>query len=384
MLKTISINELKVGMHVEDIILKNSLHKVKNKGKVNSARTIELLKKQGVDKVTVDFPDEDLIKNSAIYNAQKQSSVTQELAISCQLYDDATAHVKQLFLATAKNKPINPTALQALADEITASVMRNEHAMTILTRIRNKSYYHYEHAINCAVLICGFSLHLGFKEKTVKEITLGALLHDIGSAKVPLPILEKPGELNNNERSVVQKHVYWGVELAKKDNFASPLIIDMLVNHHERLDGSGYPRGIDKNKLSKLSCITAIVDVYDAMTGKRHHKEGELPLSVLRYLLKHTDKFEQTLVEQFVKYLGVYPVGSLVRLSNDKLAVVLEANRLSPLKPKISIIYSVVLNKLIKPIERDLTTESFCIVSAVNPEKYKINMNKVIRNIAAQ
>ncbi len=212
-------------------------------------------------------------------------------------------------------------------------------------------------------------------------MTLGALVHDIGSAKVPRAILEKNTTLSANEMAVVKKHVLWGVELAKREGFTSPIIIDMLVNHHERIDGSGYPRGITDKKLSKLSKITAIIDVYDAMTGDKAYKKGELPQAVLRHLLKNKDKFDQDLVQQFIKYLGIHPVGSLVKLSNDKLAIVIESNRLEPLKPKIKVIYSLKLNRYTKPKNHDLTEEEFGIVSSELASDYQINLNKLIRDI---
>ncbi len=396
MLKSLTIDELKVGMHVKDIILKNSNHKVKNQGVVNSARTIELLKKQGVARVVIECDDEcedevngkaqspdteDDEKNTPEEAIDETQSLADEFNRSCEIYDEATESVRELFLNTSMGKPLSPESMSLLAGEITSSLLRNEHAITILTRIREKSNYQWEHAINCGVLICGFGLYLGLKKETVQEMTLGALLHDIGTAKVSNAILDKNGELTANELSVVKKHVIWGVELAKRDNFSSPIIIDMMVNHHERLDGSGYPRGLSSKKLSKLSRMTAIVDVYDAMTGDKAYKKGELPQAVLRHLLKESKKFDPELVQQFIKYMGIHPVGSLVLLSNEKLAVVLESNRIEPLKPKVKVIYNLKLERFSKPADHDLTEEDFGIVATVHASDYQINLNKVIRDI---
>ncbi|MEW6992348.1 HD-GYP domain-containing protein [Colwelliaceae bacterium 6441] len=390
MLKNLTIDELEVGMFVKDIILKNSDHKVKNQGIVNSPRTIELLKKQGVVRVVIECDEEAANDTTSVEpkdnndtsdKASSEVSLAEEFSRSCEVYDQAAEHVKQLFLDASIAKPLTTESMNNLASDITDSIVRNEHAMTILTRIRQKSNYQWEHAINSSVLICGFALYLGLKKETVKEITLGALLHDVGTAKVSKTILEKKGDLTANEMSVVKKHVFWGVELSKRDGFASPIIIDMLVNHHERLDGSGYPRGLKKEKLSKLSRITAIIDVYDAMSGDKPYKKGELPQAVLRHLLKEKEKFDPEIVQQFIKYLGIHPVGTLVKLSNDKLAVVLEGNRIEPLKPIIKVIYSLKLNHYTKPVEHDLTEEDFGIVAAVQPSDYQINLNKIIREI---
>ncbi|MDO6446302.1 HD-GYP domain-containing protein [Colwellia sp. 1_MG-2023] len=389
MLKDLTIDELKVGMFVKDIFLKDSDHKVKNQGVVNSARTIELLKKQGVVRVVIDceqsnFSDDepDIEDNeSDTENDVEETSLTDEFARSCDIYQQSAENVKALMLNASSAKPLSMEAMTVLAGEITNSITRNEHAMTILTRIRQKSNYQWEHAINCAVLICGFSLYLGFKKNTVQELTLGALIHDIGSAKVSRAILEKQDKLTKNEMSVVQKHVLWGMELSKREGFSSPILSDMLVNHHERLDGSGYPRGIAGDKISKLSRITAIVDVYDAMTADKPYKKAMLPQAVFRHLLNEKKKFDADIVQQFIKYLGIHPVGSLVELSNEKIAIVIEGNRTDPLKPKIKVIYSLKLNSYTKPVDFDLTQEEFVIINSIKASDYQINLNKTIRDI---
>lgn len=381
MLKDLTIDELKVGMFVKDIFLKDSDHKVKNQGVVNSQRTIELLKKQGVVRVVIDCEQSE-VQTSNLGDVE-EASLEKEFSRSCEIYDQSTEKVKELLLNASSEKPLSIEAMTALAGEITNSVTRNEHAMTILTRIRQKSNYQWEHAINCAVLICGFSIYLGFKKNTVQELTLGAMLHDIGTAKVSRAILEKQEKLTKNEMSVVQKHVFWGVELSKREGFSSPILTDMLVNHHERLDGSGYPRGIAGDKISKLSRITAVVDVYDAMTGDKPYKKGMLPQAVFRHLLNEKDKFDPDIVQKFIKYLGIHPVGSLVELSNNKIAVVIEGNRIEPLKPKIKVIYSLKLNGYTKPVEYDLTKEEFVIVNAIKASDYEINLNKTIRDIVS-
>ena len=289
--------------------------------------------------------------------------------------------VKEIFANTAVKKTISLASMNMLANEITDSLLRNEDAITILTRIRQQSFYQWEHALNSAVLACGFTLFLGFKKKTVQEITLGALLHDIGTSKVSKTILEKNGKLTNNEMSVVIKHVFWGVEIVKREGFTSPIVLDMLVNHHERLDGSGYPRGIKENKISKLSRITAIIDVYDAITGDKPYRKGELPQVAFRYLLKNTTKFDIELVQQFIKFLGIHPVGSLVKLSNEKLGLVIATNRINPLKPKIKVIYNLATNRYIKAVELDLQDESIRIIAAVQARDYEINLSKMIKEI---
>ena len=112
----------------------------------------------------------------------------------------------------------------------------------------------------------------------------------------------------------------------------------MIVNHHERLDGSGYPRGVDGSKLSRPARIIAIVDVYDALTADRPHQEDDEPINALRYLLANKQLFDAELVQLFIKCLGVHPVGTIVKLTNERLALVLEGNHSNPIKPKVKFI----------------------------------------------
>lgn len=405
-LRTLSINDLKVGMFVKDIILKNSDHKVKNQGVVNSERTIELLKKQGVDKVIVELKLEQLAALDQQINLNEdkeqindaedteesleqnnnieQTSVDDELPLSSDLYEDASEKIKSIFLHVRKGQKISTDGIEKLAFEITQSMKRNEYAMVILTRIRHHSTYQWEHAINCAIQMCGFAYFLGVKEEIVQQITLGALIHDIGTAKVPEGIIAKPQELSIHEVAIIQKHAMQGVEICKKEGLISPVISDMTLNHHERLDGSGYPRGLSQDQISKLSKMMAIVDVYDAITGEKNYKKAQQSIEAFRYLITNKTKFDPNIVQQFIKYLGVHPVGSVVQLSNDRLAMVMTGNREEPLKPKVKIFFNIETMQYIKAKDADLSQEALTIVSAVNTNDFDINVQKVIKDFISK
>ncbi|MBA6353849.1 HD-GYP domain-containing protein [Colwellia sp. BRX9-1] len=390
-LKTLSIDELEIGMFVTTVMLKHSKTKVKNQGRVNSQSTIMSLKKQGVTQVIIKLESDKEQNKNLTAKEEKLStaesvilpcSLNEEFSRSCEIYDDSNKKIQDLFDQAKSQKNLSPQAISLLASEITNSVIRNQYAITILTRIRHHSTYQWEHATNCAILVCGFALFLGLNKETAEKMTLGALLHDIGVAKIPKGIIEKPDKLTVNEMDIVKKHLAWGHQLCKKDGFNDPIIMDMLINHHERLDGSGYPRGLKKEKLSKLARITAIIDVYDAVTGDKAYKKGQQPINALRYLLAEKGKFDQQLVQQFIKYLGVHPVGSLVKLSNDKIAIVVEGNRADPLKPKVKIFYSLKLQNYINSKDCDLSLVTITIVGSARAEDYNINIAKVIHDIA--
>ncbi|MEW6982256.1 HD-GYP domain-containing protein [Colwelliaceae bacterium 6471] len=407
MIRTISIEELVIGMYVKDVTWANSAYKVKTQGLVKSQKIINQLKDQGVVSLVVE--DEPAINTNdaststeepnanvqALADKQptdkapllklskiKPRSLEDEFSQSCDLYANATDNAKEIFDDINSGKPLNAGAINAFAGAITESVIRNEYAMAILTRIRDKSTYQWEHAINCAILMCGFSLYLGLKKETAAQITLGAILHDIGNAKVSQGILNKPTKLTENDISVIQKHVMWGYDACKKDGLTNKIVTDIIINHHERLDGSGYPRKIGENKLSKLARMIAIVDVYDAMTGDKPYKAGEQPVNAFRYLMAKNNLFDRALVQQFIKYLGIHPVGSLVKLSDEKLAIVIKGNRDDPMKPLVKVFYNLKHTRYITSVNCDLAKdEKTTIVSPVRPDDYKINIARMIREI---
>jgi len=397
MIDTITIDELKIGMYVVDLTCSNSDFSVKTQGKVKSQKTIEQLKKQGVTKLVVEIPDpkpeeqesestetedESNEQQEPLVNQHKNTkSVNDEFSRSCNIYDSASENVKNILASGASAQRLSVSAIKELANGITESVLRNEYAMAILTRIRHSSTYQWEHLLNSGVLMCGFSLYLGFPKETIQQITLGAMLHDIGVAKVPRGIVDKPGKFTKNDMDVMKKHVAWGQMICKEDDMTDKIILDMVLNHHERLDGSGYPRGLGEEKLSKLARMIAIVDVYDAMTGDKTYKKGDQPINVLRYLMANNKKFDRALVQQFIKFLGIHPVGSLVKLSDEKLAIVVQGNRDEPVKPKVKVFYNLKHQRYITSKECDLSKVDTSILASVRPEDYSINLPKVIRQV---
>ena len=158
-------------------------------------------------------------------------------------------------------------------------------------------------------------------------------------------------------------------------------MLDMIVNHHERLDGSGYPRAIQGDKISRPARIMAIVDVYDAMTADRPHQDGDEPINALRYLLANKQMFDAELVQHFIKCLGVHPVGTIVKLTNDRLALVLEGNKLNPIKPKIKLFYNAKHSHHITPKNIDLSehTHDIKILASVKPLDYQINLSRLLK-----
>lgn len=404
MLITLPISELVPGMFVDSVSKQyegiDSI-KIKTRGLVRDKSIIQRLVSEGVEELLIDFTQSD-VNVPAKYQpkpeiASKQNteakpkakaqkvkkaiSVEQEFAKASVSYEQHNRKLQSLYGDVTSGLKMNIALLDDIAKDIVASVFRNHNAMTILTRIKDKNMYNWRHMTNCAILVTVFAKYLGYKEAIVEELAMGALLHDLGQAKLPQGIFSKPEDVNDLEMQAIKKHVAQSLGLVKGEKGITPLMLDMIVNHHERLDGSGYPRGIVGEKLSRPARIMAIVDVYDAMSSDRPHQLGDEPINVLRYLLSNKQLFDSELVQRFIKCLGVHPVGTIVKLTNERLALVIEGNHQNPIKPKVKIFYNAKHNHHITAKDVDLTSpeHDLKVIASIKPLDYQLNLARLLK-----
>jgi len=399
MLITLPVSELTPGMYVDRVTKQqegiNSI-KIKTSGMVNDSSIVKRLITEGVLELLIDFAKGDVPVPSKYksqskhetFNSQQQVNNTsieialeQEFAKASINYEQHGRKLQSLYDDLTSGLTINIRALDEIVSEIVDSIFRNPNAMTILTRIKDKHSYNWRHMINCAIFTAVFAKYLGYERADVQELAMGALIHDLGQAKLPQGIFSKPTKFTKNELTAIKKHVAQGFALFKEEKKITPLMLDMIVNHHERLDGSGYPRGIESDKLSRPARIMAIVDVYDAITADRPHKDGDEPINALRYLLANKQQFDAELVQHFIKCLGVHPVGTIVKLTNDRLAMVLEGNTLNPIKPKVKLFYNAKHKHQVTPKDIDLNenAQEVKILASVKPLDYQINLSRLLK-----
>jgi len=253
-----------------------------------------------------------------------------------------------------------------------ASIMRNQDALIGLNRIRTVDQYTFEHSINVAVLMIAFARALGFERSLIEEIGLGALLHDVGKSRIPEVILNKPGKLTPEEFEVIQGHVAHGHEILVKTSDISLTALDVVLEHHERIDGTGYPEGKPGASISRFGQMAAIVDVYDALTTRRVYHDAMPPHEALRNLLQWSpQQFDRTLVQQFIRCVGIYPIGTLVRLESERLAVVVETGREQLLRPVVRLVFDIQERRRLMPQDIDLSLMTAYgqdrIIKAENP-----------------
>lgn len=403
MLIALPISELTPGMFVDSVTKQheglNSI-KIKTSGLVRNQAIIKRLVTEGVLELLIDFtkgdaaiPDKYKPKSAPLQKSTTSSSKTkppavkpaitleQEFAKASINFEQHNRKLQALYGDVTTGLSVNLKVIDEMANDIVSSVFRNTSAMTILTRIKDKHSYNWRHMINCAIFTAVFAKYLGYKEEAVQQLAMGALLHDLGQAKLPQGIISRPSKLTSSEMDIIKRHVAQGLGLVKGEKGITPLILDMIVNHHERLDGSGYPRGITAEKLSRPARIMAIVDVYDALTADRPHQEGDEPINALRYLLANKELFDAELVQHFIKCLGVHPVGTIVKLTNERLALVLEGNKSNPIKPKVKLFYNAKHGHHVTPKDLDLNEpdQSIKIVSSIKPLDYQINLARLLK-----
>lgn len=389
MIKKITIDQLVPGMFVHQILEQKGALKVKSQGRVTSDDVITALKKSGVKTLAIDtdkaFNAEERESSSAAETCptptstdsvkSKKVSLENELVRAEKLHKQGKAIQKLLLASVQKEMPFDASIPKAFSSKLVASVDRNPDALLCLTKIREKDDYLLEHSLNVAILLANFANYLGMSEDEVQDLSYAGFLHDLGKIKIPDEILHKPGRLTDSEMEVMKGHVKHGVDYLKSTEIAPPLI-QAISEHHERLDGLGYPAGTKGDDISQAGRMLAIADMYDALTADRVYKSGMSSQRAFSILMSDAPtRLDQSLVQQFIKCLGVYPVGSLVFLSNDRLAMVLEQKD-SPLTPLVKVFYSVRNNHYLTPKDIDLSSDkTVSITKAVVASDYKIDVN---------
>jgi|TARA_B100000519_G_scaffold123345_1_gene106617 cyclic di-GMP phosphodiesterase len=386
-LKKISINQLKPGMFVHKIVEQKGQLSVKNQGRVTSDAIVDTLIKRGVVSLVIDTSkafkvaseqdeSEQENKKEAVEDTpRKSASLESELVRATKLHKQGKAIQKLLLNSVKKEQPFDSSIPKAFSQSLVSSIDRNPDALLCLTKIREKDDYLLEHSLNVAILLANFARYLGMSEDDVQDLSYAGFLHDLGKIKIPDEILHKPGRLTDPEMEIMKGHVVHGVDFLKQTELDVGLI-QAISEHHERLDGLGYPAGTKGENISQAGRMLAIADMYDALTADRVYKAGMSSQKAFSILMSDApERLDLALVQQFIKCMGVYPVGSLVLLSNERLAMVVEQTN-APLAPIVKVFYSVRNSHFLEPKDVNLTTEKNVKVSkAVIAADYNIDVN---------
>ena len=382
----IPVNQLQPGMYVLAIASQTGAMEIAQTGLVTNRQQVDALIRRGVLTVRVDLARSKLpgiaqvISPSPAHSAGSVrpagSGEGRELKIR-RLYQEARELQGKFIRHLKAGEPIDITPLAAVAEEMVDTMFTHGDAMLCLARIRAKDAYLMEHSMNVAILLANFGRYLGLERNVLKELTLGGLLHDVGKIMTPDEVLNKPGKLTDEEFGVMRQHVVHSYDILSNTAGITPTMLEVAANHHERLDGTGYPQRLKGEQLSLYTRMSGIVDVYDAVTADRVYKQGMQPTQAFRVLLKGINQhFDAELVTKFIKCMGVYPVGTLVQLSNQRLAVVMQRNEQQPLKPVVKVIYHATQRHYLEVQWLDLARNGGqeSIESTVDPKEFGINL----------
>jgi len=383
MKKWIGIGQLKPGMRVERIDqswLTSPFFR--HRMAITSAEQIEQLKAVGVQTVEVaidgdasavaeDPPadrcppiesscGESIQLGEAVSSGTTVVSFEEELPIARQVYAAAKTIVHDAMHDVRLGRALNMDSVNRVVSDMTESVLRNADALTSLSRLKQFDEYTFYHSVNTSLLAMSLGRDLGFDRLELHQIGVGTLLHDIGKMKVPIEILNKPGRFEPDEMEIMKQHVLRGVEVLSCTTGLGETYLRPALEHHERIDGTGYPHRRVREELSQFGLIAAVVDIYDAITSDRCYHKGRTPHEALQFLyrLGLEGHLDASLVERFIHVVGVYPVGSVVELDSGETAIVQKINRGAPLEPLVLVVKSAGHTVRSSPEEVDLSQQT--------------------------
>ncbi|OQW34735.1 MAG: hypothetical protein A4E19_17605 [Nitrospira sp. SG-bin1] len=374
--KRIGIDELQPGMRIEKLdrswlSTPFFLHKMT----ITSRQQIAQLKASGVQTLIVNFDVEEVEQEPALQPPVADETMStpnearsipplvpfdEELPAARAVYQAAKMVIQDAMHDARLGRAINVEAVRMVVSDMTDSVFRNPDALSSLSRLKRFDEYTFYHSVNTALLAMSLGRSLGFDRSALHLAGVGTLLHDIGKMKIPLEVLNKPGRFEAHEMEIMKQHVLRGVEVLSHTTGLGESYIQPALEHHERVNGAGYPHQRTQQDISQFGLITAVVDIYDAMTSDRCYHKGKPAHEILQllYRLSLEGHLDSTLVQRFIQVVGVYPVGSVVELNTGETGIVKQINHQAPLAPVVLLVKSAGNTLLSRPHEQDLSQQT--------------------------
>jgi putative nucleotidyltransferase with HDIG domain len=378
MLKRISVQNLTVGMHLKEFCGSWMEHPFwRTKFVITDPKDIDSILASSIKEVWIDCSKgldvaaDEATVSVAESEAQIEAELTRaaeeirdvartpvaaEIARAVKICAKSKEAVTSMFNEARMGKSVDTAGAQRLVEEISDSVSRNPGALISLARLKTADDYTYMHSVAVCALMVALSKQLSLDEAQTRSAGIAGLLHDLGKAAMPMEVLNKPGKLTDEEFAIIKSHPEEGHRMLLAGSGVDPVALDVVLHHHEKTDGSGYPKHLKADEISLFAKMGAVCDVYDAITSNRPYKSGWDPAESLRKMAEWTKgHFDPVIFQAFVKSLGIYPIGSLVLLSSGRLGIVVEQGEKSLLTPRVKVFFSTKAKARIKPEVVDLS-----------------------------
>lgn len=401
MLKKIHVEDARLGMYLQEICGSWMEHPFWKKSfKLTDPKDLQTLRSCGVQELWIDTNKgldvernvvsttkeeeeqkiQSELKQAASENLKpvKRVSIQQEVQRARAILAEGKTAVTSMFGEIRMGNAINVSEVGPLVDEISNSIARNPEAFLNLARLKNVDDYTYLHSVAVSGLMIALGKQLGLDGQDLKDAGIAGLLHDVGKALIPNEVLNKPGKLTDEEFAIIKDHPRKGWEVLKIAEGANDMALDVCLHHHERVDGTGYPERISGEKLTLFARMGAVCDVYDALTSNRCYKNGWEPVETIRKMAEwRNGHFDEKIFQAFVKTIGIYPSGTLVKLKSGRLAIVIEQTNKSLLTPIVKSFFSTKSNEPLLPELIDLSKSQESIVGAEDPAKWGFDLKQI-------
>ncbi len=399
MLKRIHVQQLRLGMHLKefcgswmdhpfwrtgfvlkdladlDLILASAIKEVWidcGKG-LDVAKGETVISEMHEDEPLVTAPPPpDLIAGNLVPRDTAPVSAAAEVERAARICLEGKAAVVSMFEEVRMGKAVDVGGARQLVEDIADSISRNPGAIISLARLKTADDYTYMHSVAVCAMMVALAKQLELDEAQTRSCGMAGLLHDLGKIAMPPEVLNKPGKLTDAEFAIIKTHPTEGYKMLKASPGVDELSLDVVLHHHEKMDGSGYPERLKADQISLYAKMGAVCDVYDAITSNRPYKTGWDPAESLRKMAEWKEHFDPKVFQAFVKSMGIYPVGSLVRLSSGRIGVVTEQSPNSLTMPLVKVFFSTKSNMRLVPFVVDLSRPKVVekIIQREDPAKW--------------
>lgn len=393
MLKKVAVEDLSLGMHLHEFCGSWMDHPFwRTKFIIEDPEDLRQIKLCGIKEVWIDVQkgldvagateqeveaqiDATLEQIATPKEEIPRVSMAEEVQRAAKICAKSKEAVVSMFQEARMGNAVDHEAAGELVEEISNSVLRNPGALISLARLKTADDYTYMHSVAVCALMVALARQLSLDDTATRAAGMAGLLHDLGKALMPMDVLNKPGKLTDAEFLIIKSHPVEGHRMLLEGGAVGEIPLDVCLHHHEKVDGSGYPKGLKSADISLYAKMGAVCDVYDAITSNRPYKSGWDPAESIRKMAEWSSgHFDERVFQAFVKSIGIYPTGSLVRLASGRLGVVVEQSPNSLLTPTVKVFFSTQSQTRFPPELLDLSSAGVAdkIVSREDAAKWGI------------